>query len=293
MVPPPNMASLDSSLAATSAFPLLQADAPPVRVARPETTNIWGTEFARLTMPQVVDLADRVIRAGKPEYMVTANLNYLMLTEQNPRLTEVNVRSIAVLADGHPIVGRSRRTARPLPERVAGADLIVELAALAARRDYRVYFLGAAPGVAQAASRHLQTRFPLLQIAGCYAPPFRQWTAAEHSKMLADIRAAQPDMLWVAFGQPKGEFWIYDHLHDIQVPLSIQLGASFDFLAGSSRRAPRAWQAMGCEWLFRAMSDPLRLGPRYAANICFLFKKLLGDFRGVAANRQQHPQSEL
>ncbi len=246
-------------------------------VPRPQTTTVWGTDFAMLTMAETVDLVDRVVQARRPEFIVTANLNYLMLTEQHPRLEEINQRSIAVLADGNPIVRLSRRSQQPLPCRVAGADLIVELAKLSAQNGYRIYLLGAPPGVAQAAADNLLRRFPSLQIAGCYSPPFRSWTGAEQTSMLANIREARTDILLVAFGQPKGEFWIYDNLHELSVPLSIQLGASFDFLAGTARRAPLIWQRLGLEWLYRALSDPRRLAPRYWANIKFLLRRELRD----------------
>jgi N-acetylglucosaminyldiphosphoundecaprenol N-acetyl-beta-D-mannosaminyltransferase len=256
-------------------------------VERPATTCVWGTDFARVTMADTLALADAVVQRGKPEYFVTANVNYLMLTEQHPRLAEINARSIAVIADGQPIVKRSRREANPLPARVAGSDMIVELARLAADKGYRIYFLGGEPGVARAAADELLRRYPRLQIAGCSSPPFRPLTAAEHNEILHQIRESKPDMLFVAFGQPKGEFWIYDNLHDLSVPLSIQLGASFDFLAGKVRRAPKFWQASGCEWLYRACSSPRRLGPRYLANIRFLLKKIVSESLGFSSASNQ------
>ncbi len=271
----------DTMGADTGFFPLVIPSQSPAialpSVRPPATTHVWGTNFAQLNMAETIALADRVVQARKPEYFVTANLNYLMLTEQYPRLAEINQHSLAVLADGQPIVRRSRREQQPLPCRVAGADLIVELAKLSAEKGYRIYMLGAAPGVAQAAADELLRRFPTMQLAGCSSPPFRPSTAAEHSALLADIRRSETDILLVAFGQPKGEFWIYDHLHELSVPLSIQLGASFDFLAGTARRAPAIWQRMGMEWLYRALSDPRRLVPRYWANIKFLIRRELQE----------------
>ncbi len=243
-----------------------------------EKCHVWGTDFARLNMPQTLSLAEAVIKRRAPEFFVTANLNYLMLTEQHPRLSEINARSIAVIADGQPIVHRSRSSGNPLPARVAGADMIVELSKLAAAQGYRVFLLGAPPGVAQRAADELRRRFPALQVAGCYSPPFRQLTSAEHDEMLSMIRQSRTDILFVAFGQPKGEYWIYDHYQELGVPLSIQLGASFDFLAGTAHRAPASWQRFGCEWLYRALSDPRRLGPRYARNLAFLAKRKFADF---------------
>ncbi len=247
---------------------------------RPATTRVWGTDFARLTMTEAIELADRVIQAGRPEFFITANLNYLMLTDEHPRLSQINRDSLCILADGNPIVWRSRLGKAPLPCRVAGSDMILELGKLSAERGYRIFFLGAAPGVAQAAADNLRSRFPQMQVAGIHSPPFRPLTLPEEMAMIEMIRQAKADILLVAFGQPKGEFWIYDHLDQLGVPLSIQLGASFDFLAGTARRAPRFWQAIACEWLYRALSDPKRLLPRYARNLGFLLKLLLTGGRG-------------
>lgn len=250
------------------------------RRAEIERVRVWGTDFGYLTMPKVMGLADEIVQLRKPEYFVTANLNYLMLVEDCPRLEDVNERAAAILADGQPIVTRSQFGPVPLPCRVTGADMVVELARLAATRGYRVFFLGGAPGVAQAAADHLQREFPTLEVAGCLAPPFRTLTSAEHADMLRSIRDAGTDILLVAFGQPKGEIWIYNNLLELGVPLSVQIGASFDFLAGTARRSPQLWQKFGCEWLYRALSDPMRLVPRYSRNALFLVRRILADLVG-------------
>jgi len=254
-------------------------------VSKTESTKVWGTSFSRVDMQQTIDLADRVVRSRHPEYFVTANLNYLMLTNHHPRLVEINENCLCMLADGSPIVARSRLESQPLPCRVAGSDLIIELARLAAERGYRIFLLGGAPGVAQSAANHLLERFPNLQIAGTLSPPFRPLNTMEQSDLIQSIRTAGTDILLIAFGQPKGEFWIYDNRMELGVPLSIQLGASFDFLAGTSRRAPRFWQSIGCEWLYRAFSDPRRLMPRYASNALFLGRLLLCDIKEFIERR--------
>lgn len=245
-----------------------------------DCTRVWGVDFARVDMQQVIDRADKIISTRSCRYFITANLNYLMLTAQLPELLAVNAGADLTIADGYPIVLRSRLTATPLPCRVAGSDMIVQLARLSAQRGYRIYFLGAAPGVASAAADKLCHMFPELQVAGCCAPPFRPLSEQEHQSLLGEIRSTKPDILLVAFGQPKGERWIYDNYRALDVPLSIQLGASFDFLAGTARRAPRYVQAVGCEWLYRSLSEPRRLGPRYARNIAFLMRRLLCDATG-------------
>ncbi len=257
---------------------------PHERQVYPKVTDVWDTPFAVVDMPGTLKLADDIVRARKPEYFVTANLNYLMLVERCPQLSEVNRRAAAVLADGHPIVLRSRCGSNPLPCRVAGSDLILELAQLCAERGYSMFLLGAAEGVAAKAATELLARNPKLQIAGTYSPPFRPLSSAETDEMVTQVNRSRADILLVAFGQPKGELWIYEHLPKLQVPLSIQLGASFDFLAGTAKRAPAAWQRLGLEWLYRALSDPKRLGPRYAANIIYLLRKLAIDVYEVLSS---------
>jgi N-acetylglucosaminyldiphosphoundecaprenol N-acetyl-beta-D-mannosaminyltransferase len=253
------------------------AEAKPPSIPWPENVFICGTPFSCVDMAETVRLADAIVANREPRYMVTANVNYLMLESEQPRLREVSRHAAVMLADGKPIVWRSKTCRNPLPERVAGSDLIVELAQLASKRGYRVFFLGGAEGVARTAASELKYRFPDLKIAGCYSPPFRPLTEQEHKQMLARIRDAKTDILLVAFGQPKGEFWIYDNLQKLGVPLSIQLGASFDFLAGTAKRAPKIWQKLGCEWLYRALSDPVRLVPRYAKNLWFVLNTMSRD----------------
>lgn len=245
----------------------------------PETTRIWGLDFAILDTEQVVQRADKIIENRDCRFFVTANLNYLMLSDKRRSMTAVNEAADAIIADGNPIVYRSRLSATPLPCRVAGSDLIVELARLASDRGYRIYFLGAAPGVAQKASDKLMEMFPKLQIAGCDSPPFRTLSEAESEEMRQKIRQSQADILLVAFGQPKGEQWIFENHELLNVPLSIQLGASFDFLAGTAKRAPEFWQKIGCEWLYRTLREPRRLAPRYLQNIAFLAQCILRDLK--------------
>ena len=241
------------------------------------TTRVWGLDFALVEMTDVIDRADRIIATRQCEYFITANLNYLMLSADHDDLATVNSGADLTIADGFPIVLRSWFNRIRLPGRVAGSDMIVELARLSASKGHRIYFLGGAPGVAQKAANKLQSMFPSLQIAGCAAPPFRALSQSEQTELFAEIRGSQADILLVAFGQPKGERWIHEHYQTLGVPLSIQLGASFDFLAGTAKRAPKFWQWTGCEWLYRTLHEPKRLAPRYFGNIAFLIKSIVVD----------------
>src|SRR5262249_11148282 len=146
-----------------------------------------------------------------PRYFITANLHYAMLTAREPALDPVNRGAAFILADGMPLVWASRFRPRRLPERVTGSDLGPALCERAAQKGYRVFFLGGAPDVAEELGPRLRTRFPGLQVVGIEAPPFRPLTAEEQAGLFNRIRAARPDLLFVAFGQPKGERWIAEH----------------------------------------------------------------------------------
>jgi N-acetylglucosaminyldiphosphoundecaprenol N-acetyl-beta-D-mannosaminyltransferase len=247
---------------------------------------VWGLPLAPLTFAQTLDRVDGLIDAGKPGFFITANLHYAMISNQDPRLAEVNRRAAFIVADGMPLVWASRWQSRRLPERVTGADLVVGLCEQAARRGQRVFLLGGAPGVAQRAAHKLGERFPELTVAGTAAPRLDELTPAEHAQLLMDIRRARPDLLFVAFGQPKGELWLARNIEALGVPAAVQIGASLDFLAGMVVRAPRWMQCVGLEWAFRLAQEPARLGGRYTANARFACRMLARDLASMPDRRR-------
>jgi N-acetylglucosaminyldiphosphoundecaprenol N-acetyl-beta-D-mannosaminyltransferase len=248
---------------------------------------VWGVPLIPLTLPQTLDKIAELIAARTPTFFITANVHYAMVTHENPDVAALNNRAAFLLADGAPLVWASRLTGTPLPERVAGSDLIFRLSEQAAAKGHRMFFLGGAEGVAQAAADRLTTMYPGLQIVGIECPPFRPATPEEEVALLARIEAAQPDILFVAFGQPKGERWIIRHLDHWSVPVSVQVGASLDFAAGRVSRAPRWMQKIGLEWAYRLSLEPRRLAGRYAKNALFIAKMLTRDL--FCGGRQKPP----
>lgn len=252
----------------------------PARFRPPATVPVWGLPFSQLTLDGSLDAIDAMIRDGQPRYVITANLNYVMLSHGAEEMAAINRDAALILADGQPIVWRSQLHAERLPERVAGSEMIYRLAERSAQRGWRIFFLGAAPGVAQRCAKRLSQLYPGCQIAGVESPPFRALSSEEEAGLHQRIRDAAPDILLVAFGQPKGERWIHRHYRQLGVPVSIQLGASFDFVAGAARRAPRLIQRTGMEWAYRMAHDPRRLLPRYAGNAAFLGRTLMRELVG-------------
>jgi N-acetylglucosaminyldiphosphoundecaprenol N-acetyl-beta-D-mannosaminyltransferase len=257
----------------------------------PRPVWIWGLPLAPLTFEQTLNAVDALIRARKPAYFITANLHYAMLTDQDSRLPSVNDGAAFVLADGMPLVWASRWRPERLPERVAGSDLVPALCERAARMGHRVFLLGGGPGIAVEAGRKLSARFPGLQVAGIEAPPFRELSHEEHARLVDRIREARPDLLFVAFGQPKGELWLAENCQALGVPACVQIGASLDFVAGHISRAPRWMQRTGLEWVYRLFREPRRLTFRYARNIVFILRMLMRDllsFRGRLRRPDRH-----
>lgn len=244
-----------------------------------ERVWVWGVPFAPVTRDQAVEAVSRLIAAGRPSFFITAPTHYAMLTESHPDLRSINERAAFIVADGAPLVWASRRLGTPLPERVAGSDLIYHLCEEAAKRGFRVFLLGGVEGAADEAARRLTERYPGLPIVGTECPPHRGMTADEEASLLERIREARPDLLFVAFGQPKGERWIMRHLDTLGVPVSVQVGASLEFAAGRIRRAPRWMQKSGLEWAFRLGLEPRRLAGRYARNAWFIARMLFRDRR--------------
>lgn len=239
--------------------------------------RIWGVPLAPFTFRQTLAAVERLIEVGEPAFFVTANLHYLMLTERDERLAAANEEAAFILADGMPPVWASRWKEERLPERVAGSDLVPALCEVAAAKGYRVFMLGGAPAIAEEAARRLCERFPGLEVVGIESPPYRELEPHEHEELIARIQDARPHILFVAFGQPKGEVWLKDNVRRLGVPACVQIGASLDFAAGKVRRAPRWMQRIGAEWLYRTGREPRRMIPRYWRNGLFLLRMLARD----------------
>ena len=232
----------------------------------PRATRICvgGLPFDNLDMPQTVATVAHALAGGVRGYVVTPNVDHLVLYhESEPFRTACDEASLR-LADGMPIVWASRLLGRPLRARVAGSDLFPALCRMAARDGYPVFFLGGAPGVAERAASHLSARLPGLRVAGVYAPPqhFEPEGEAADAAVRA-VNAVRPALLFVALGTPRQELWVHRQWARLDATAVLCCGAAFDFIAGIQIRAPGWMQRVGLEWLWRLAHDPARLWRRY------------------------------
>jgi N-acetylglucosaminyldiphosphoundecaprenol N-acetyl-beta-D-mannosaminyltransferase len=200
---------------------------------------------------------------GEPAYATTANAQHIVLLDRDRRLREIYDRADLVVPDGVSLLLAARLYGRSLQERVAGVDMFQTLCGLAAENGLHVFLLGGRPGSADLASIALKQRFPALQTS-TYCPPLGfEKTMAGLKETAQAIRAASPDLLFVAFGAPKQEYWIYEHGLQLSVPVCVGVGGSFEMVAGVVRRAPLWIQKLNCEWLYRLCLEPRRLWRRY------------------------------
>jgi N-acetylglucosaminyldiphosphoundecaprenol N-acetyl-beta-D-mannosaminyltransferase len=217
--------------------------------------RILGVGIDPVTMAEALSRVEGLLDGARPSQVITANPEMVMLARRNKPFAQVFQEAALVVPDGYGLIWASRFLGRPLPERVAGIDLLDNLAALAARRRYGLFLLGAREGVAAEAAAELQRRHPGLIIAGFHHGYF---TPDEERQVLDRIREARPHILAVGLGTPRQELWLARHQASLQVPIGIGVGGSFDVLAGRVQRAPRWMQARGLEWLYRLLREPWR-----------------------------------
>ncbi|WP_165223233.1 WecB/TagA/CpsF family glycosyltransferase [Aquisphaera insulae] len=241
-----------------------------------EPVWVWGIPYTPLTYAETLETIRGLIEEGKPSYFITANTHYAMLTRDNPDLREINARAAFILADGAPVVWASRRGPSPLPERVAGADLVFTLCEIAAREGFRVFLAGAAPGVAEVAAGNLRQRYPGLIVDTACPPRFQDQSDEEYQDLKARIVAARPHLLFLAATQPQGERWLFKNVEDLGIPvIGVPVGSTVDIAAGRLGRAPLWMQKVGLEWFYRLVSEPRKLLTRYVRNGRFIAGTLL------------------
>ena len=235
---------------------------------------VLGLPINSLTANEAVDTLERLILSGGTHQVCTMNLDTWLNTVADPHLHRIVAGSSLVVADGMPLVWASGLLGCPLAERVTGVDLVPRLAELSARKGYKIFLLGARPGVADRAGRLLEARYPGVRIVGTFSPAQENLIRMDHTEILRQIHAVSPDILLVAFGNPKQEKWIWMHRKRLGVPLAMGVGGSFDILVGDMRRAPRWIQRCGLEWVMRFLQEPMRLGPRYLRDFIGLTRRM-------------------
>ena len=233
-----------------------------------EKVEILGVNVNSLTMAEAVETVKNFIEKGERKLIATANAEMIMRATYDVELKTILNAADLVVPDGAGTVWAAGYLGHPMPERVAGYDLSQELMRLAPSKKYKLYFFGSAPGVADLAKAKAEKWYPGIDIVGTRNGYF---SAEDEQSIIADIKAKKPDILLVALGVPKQEKWLYTHLDELNVPVSIGVGGSFDVMAGVMKRAPLWMHKAKLEWLYRGLKQPSRIG-RLMALPKFVFK---------------------
>lgn len=226
--------------------------------------KFMNTEIDNLTMEETLQAIDTLIQENMSAYVVTPNVDHIVQLETNRELQDVYANASLILTDGKPLLWIAKWYGTPIKEKISGSDLFPKLCSMAAKKGYKMFFLGAAEGVAKKAADNLKKKYQGLQVVGTYSPPYGfEKDVAELEKINKMVKDTKPDILIVGLGCPKQEKFMYHHCKELGVPITFGLGASLDFEAGNIKRAPKWMSDYGFEWLFRITQDPKRMAKRY------------------------------
>ena len=222
--------------------------------------ELMGCRVDNLTLAETLDRVELLIASGMPHEQVSINVDKIVQMSRDPKLRAFANGCALANPDGMPVVWAARLLGMPLKERVAGIDLFEALVARAAEKGWRVYLLGAEESVVQTVKARYEERYPSLTIAG-YRNGY--WRPEEEPSVVEGIRAARPDILFVALGSPAKENFLARWQESMRVPFAMGVGGSFDVAAGRARRAPVWVQRAGFEWFHRFLQEPRRMFGRY------------------------------
>jgi N-acetylglucosaminyldiphosphoundecaprenol N-acetyl-beta-D-mannosaminyltransferase len=229
-----------------------------------ERFEVAGVKIDAVSLRETVDRIDQWIRDGRREYIVLTGAHGVVEMQTDPELRAINNRAALTTPDGMPLVWLGRARGHANIEKVYAPDIMNLEFSLSIQRGHRHFLYGGKPGVANALAHELSQRFPGLAITGTYCPPFRPLSTLEEENVARTINASHADIVWCGLGCPKQEKWMARFRPRLTAAVLIGVGAGFDFLAGQRPLAPDWIKHSGFEWVFRALSEPKRLIPRYA-----------------------------
>ena len=233
--------------------------------------TILKTNINVTNMEDTISYITEHLEELKGNYICVSNVHTTVMAFRDEKYRRVQNSAAMALPDGQPLSIVSRRRGYRQAQRVPGPDLMPAILDLSQEKGYTHYFYGSTEQTLAKLEKVLLARYPKLRIAGMYAPPFRKLTQAEDEEAVRRINDSGADFIWVALGAPKQEKWMYGHRHKVN-GVMIGVGAAFDFLAGTTKRAPMWMQKLCMEWVFRIMQDPGRMLPRYLnTNFAFVY----------------------
>ena len=212
---------------------------------------------------EALDYIDEWISSRKIGQIITPNCDQIVQVEKRPELKKVWDEAELLLADGHPLLWFAKWYGAPLKEKINGSSFVPEMCRRASEKGYSVFLLGAGPGVADQAAENLEKTYPGIKIAGTYSPPFGfEKNRDEVNKINRMLSSSHADILILGLGVPKQELFGYENMKEYKIPVTVNAGATIDFIAGNKKRAPKWMVDNGLEWLYRVIQEPRRVGKR-------------------------------
>ncbi|WP_102344843.1 WecB/TagA/CpsF family glycosyltransferase [Bacillus sp. Marseille-P3661] len=230
--------------------------------------SILGVRFIHTNMTDMVERLKQRIQSNQKAFVVTANPEIVMKAREDATYKQYVEKATYVTADGIGVVKAAQILGNPLPERVAGYDLMRNMLAVLNEKGLKLYMLGAQQDTIVKAVDKIKAEYPNIQLVG-YHNGFFNW---DDPGIPNEIKEKQPDLVLVALGVPRQEKWIAEHINQFDKGVFIGVGGSFDVIAGTVKRAPEMWQKLNIEWLYRLVKQPTRAGrmlalPRFAIKV--------------------------
>jgi N-acetylglucosaminyldiphosphoundecaprenol N-acetyl-beta-D-mannosaminyltransferase len=218
--------------------------------------SLLGVKVHRVDMAAALDAIRHFLASGKPHIIVTADASGIVRAQKDADFRNLVNNADLVTPDGSGVLKGAAMLGTPLIERVSGVEIAREMCRMSAEDGSAIYFLGAAPGVAEQAAANLKEQFPGLKIAGTHDGYFDQ---SQDAEIAAEVKASGAQALLVAMGIPRQEKFIRDNMDKLGVCVAMGVGGSFDVFSGKVKRAPEFFQRHGLEWLYRLAKDPKKI----------------------------------
>ena len=239
------------------------------------TCNIMGVNIAAINMEWLMSYIDQNLSDIKGDYICVSNVHTTVTSYEDASYCAVQNDGLMAIPDGGPLSSVGQKRGHKDMARTTGPSLMGEIFEISAKKSYRHYFYGSKDETLKLLQQKLTERYPGIQIAGMYSPPFRPLTEEEDKAVIEWINETEPDFVWVGLGAPKQEKWMAAHQGKIN-GLMIGVGAGFDYYAENIKRAPEWMQKSNLEWFYRLMQDPKRLFKRYLnTNTKFIWNAMI------------------
>jgi N-acetylglucosaminyldiphosphoundecaprenol N-acetyl-beta-D-mannosaminyltransferase len=243
--------------------------------------NVLGVGVSAINMELACRAIDHALQQRQKGYICVTGVHGVSEAQIDPNFRDILNHAFLCTPDGMPMVWVGRGSGEKQMARVYGPDLMLAVLELSQERGYRHFFYGSANGTAELLREKMLQRFPRLQVAGTFEPPFRRLNAEELEQLKKRVAASRVDMMWIGLSTPKQEKFMAEYLPILDATLMAGVGAAFDFHSGKVRQAPVWMQRSGLEWFFRLCSEPRRLWKRYFKNNPLFILRIFCQFTGL------------